>query len=1011
MRKNLLLLFGLLFWQGNLLAQETFPVNDVQDVRTKAYALTNATIYVDYQTKIDKGTILIRDGKIENVGANLSIPAGYIQVDLAGKFIYPSMIDPFTSYGLPEVERRRGGGFGGREQINSDTKGAYNANEAIKSEYNASDEFSPDSKSGKSLRDIGFGSALTFRADGLARGTGAFVTLGEETANKELLVSVAAANYAFDKGTSSQQYPSSRMGFTAVLRQTRFDAEWYNSLPNKTFTDKSLDAWLTTQRYPQLFEVSNWKEILRADKLGDEFGTQYIIKGNGDEYRRINEIKATNASIILPINFPEAVDVDDPVDALRVSLEDLKHWELAPANPAALEKAGINFALTTDDLRAKNNFWTNLRKAVKYGLSEQGALKAMTFTPANLLRVYDKVGSLAAGKYANFIITNGNIFSDDAIIFENWIQGKPFVLKTDDKDYSANYTLSVNNSSQSLEVSGEAGKNTFKIKVNDSTNISVDAKIDGDLITLLYKPDKDAKGMVRLSGWFSGTPGQQGSGWNGKGQLVNGNWIDWSATFASAASGGNNRKDNSSDDTPSDLGKVVYPFMAYGNETVPVVETLLIKNATVWTNESDGILENTDVLLQNGKIARIGKDLTVAGAKIVDGTGKHLTSGIIDEHSHLANDGINDVVSNSGMVRMKDVIDSEDIGIYRALAGGVTAAQILHGSANPIGGQSGLVKFRWGKSPQEMLIENADEFIKFALGENVKRSTNAQSIRFPQTRMGVEQVYMDAFTAARDYDKQMKAYNALKNKSGVVKPRRDLAMETMAEIINKQRFISCHSYVQSEINMMMKVAGKFNFNVNTFTHILEGYKVADKMAAHGAGGSTFADWWAYKWEVRYAIPYNPALMAGAGVTVAINSDDGEMIRRLNQEAAKSVKYAGMSEEEAWKMVTLNPAKLLHLDNRMGSVKVGKDADVVLWNENPLSIYAKPLKTIVDGVVYFDVEKDMEMRKWIEAERARLIAKMKDAKAGGARTARPFSRPQRDFHCEDFTGYEYLFENK
>jgi imidazolonepropionase-like amidohydrolase len=384
----------------------------------------------------------------------------------------------------------------------------------------------------------------------------------------------------------------------------------------------------------------------------------------------------------------------------------------------------------------------------------------------------------------------------------------------------------------------------------------------------------------------------------------------------------------------------------------------------------------------------------------IDGTGKHLTPGIIDEHSHLAASSINDVATNSSMVRIGDVINSESVGLYRALAGGVTAIQILHGSANPIGGQSGLIKLRWGKAPEELKIKGADGFIKFALGENVKRFGGPN--RFPDTRMGKEQVYVNAFTAAQDYQKEWEKYNSLssKVKATALAPRRDLAMDAMSEILNKERFISCHSYVQSEINMLMKVAENFDFRVNTFTHILEGYKLADVMAKHGAGGSTFSDWWAYKWEVRYAIPYNAAIMHREGVVTAINSDDAEMIRRLNQEAAKTVKYGDMTEEEALKMVTLNPAKLLHLDDRMGSIKKGKDADVVIWSDNPLSIYAKVEKTIIDGTIYFDIEKDKELRENIAEERARLVAKMRGDKAAGKPTQKPNPKVYMNLHCHD-----------
>ena len=356
---------------------------------------------------------------------------------------------------------------------------------------------------------------------------------------------------------------------------------------------------------------------------------------------------------------------------------------------------------------------------------------------------------------------------------------------------------------------------------------------------------------------------------------------------------------------------------------------------------------------------------------------------------------------------MADAIDADDIDIYRQLAGGVTAAQLLHGSANPVGGQSAIVKLRWGRTAEEMRIKGADEYIKFALGENVKQSNRSGQwvTRFPQTRMGVEQVYVNAFTEAYAYDKEWKAFNGLsaKAKSQQVPPRRDLQLEALAEILNEERFITCHSYVQSEINMLMKVAEQFDFRVNTFTHILEGYKVADKMATHGVGGSTFSDWWAYKYEVRDAIPYNAALMTQAGVTVAINSDDAEMARRLNQEAAKSVKYGGMDEIEALKMVTINPAKLLHLDHRMGSLKAGKDADVVIWSDHPLSIYAKSEMTIVDGVIYYDLESDKERTDWMQAERARIIEKMKGVKKNGGSTQSPRSREKHVFHCEEQIG--------
>jgi imidazolonepropionase-like amidohydrolase len=376
---------------------------------------------------------------------------------------------------------------------------------------------------------------------------------------------------------------------------------------------------------------------------------------------------------------------------------------------------------------------------------------------------------------------------------------------------------------------------------------------------------------------------------------------------------------------------------------------------------------------------------------VIDGTGKHVTPGIIDEHSHIAASSINEGgQSVSSEVRIGDNLNPDDINIYRQLSGGVTTSHILHGSANTIGGQTQLIKLRWGANDEDLKFKSWPGQIKFALGENVKRSPSAignssNNNRYPDTRMGVEQVLIDAFTRAKDYQRAWKDYNDNKGKKGYAgyAPRRDLELDALVEILENKRFITCHSYLQSEINSSIHVAEQMGYHYNTFTHILEGYKVADKMKAHGANASTFSDWWNYKMEVQDAIPYNAAIMHNVGLNVAINSDDAEMARRLNQEAAKIVKYGGVSEEEALKMVTLNPAKMLHVEDKVGSLKVGKDGDVVLWSDHPLSIYAKSLYTIVDGTIYFDREKDEQMQKLVDAERIRLVKKMVAEKRTGA----------------------------
>jgi imidazolonepropionase-like amidohydrolase len=971
-----------------LLAQTetTFHRNGPDDYREGIHAFTNATIFKDYKTKIENATLVIRDGKVVDAGTNVAVPQGAIVHDMKGKFIYPSFIDIYTNYGLPEVPKPHNPEG---PQMESNIKGAYGWNQAIHPDYAALKTFTVDDKKADDWRKLGFGTVHTLLLDGIARGSGAVVTLANEKENFVIVKGEASANFSFKKGTSTQNYPESLMGAIALLRQTYYDAEWYKNLKEKKEYNLSLDAWNGLQSLPQFFDADgNWENILRADKVGDEFGVQYIIKGNGTEYQRIEEIKNTKGAIITSLNFPKAFDVEDPYKALWVTLEEMKHWELAPTNTATLAKAGIDFALTPADLEKKDDFLPNLRKAVKYGLDSTTALKSITYTPADLLKVYDKVGSLEPGKLANFIITSRTLFDDKCEINENWIRGKRYEIKAlPAKDIRGEYTLNIDRSPQyKLKITGDPPSPKGNVIISDSLKPDLTIVRKDQDISLSFSPEKKTESNKIL---LTGTIDYNTNTWKGQGQMPNGDWINWSASQTKGPDPDTTKPRKDSFDITK-LGKVIYPFNGYGSEEVPKVENVLVKNGTVWTNEPEGNLTGADVIIKNGKISAVGKDLKCAECKVIDATNKYVTSGIIDEHSHIAiSRGVNEgSEASSAEVRIGDVITGEDIDIYRQLSGGVTAAQLLHGSANPIGGQSGIVKLRWGYIPEKMKIESADGFIKFALGENVKQSNwgDRWTVRYPQTRMGVEQTYYNYFTKAREYGKAIERAKAPKSKEAA--PRRDLELDALLEIINHKRFITCHSYVQSEINMLMHVADTFGFKINTFTHILEGYKVADKMKAHGVYASTFADWWAYKYEVIDAIPYNAAILTKMGIPTAVNSDDAEQARRLNQEAAKSIKYGGLGEVEAWKLCTYNPALMLHLDSHMGSLKAGKDADVVIWSDNPLSIYARVEKTFIDGIPFYDVDRDAEKRNAISTERARLVQKMLNEKKSGAATQEP-----------------------
>ena len=412
----------------------------------------------------------------------------------------------------------------------------------------------------------------------------------------------------------------------------------------------------------------------------------------------------------------------------------------------------------------------------------------------------------------------------------------------------------------------------------------------------------------------------------------------------------------------------------------------LIKNATILTI-THGNIEHGSILIRDGNIAEVGTDIKAPeGATIIDASGEYVLPGIIDCHSHIAVSGsVNEgSVSVSSMVNIADVLNSEDPTIYYDLAGGVTIANVLHGSANPIGGQTIVIKLRWGKPSSELPFEGALPGIKFALGENPKwsnyRPPPGVPQRYPATRMGVEETIRQAFTEAREYKKQWDEYNRRKaaGEANLIPPRRDLKLDPLVEVLEGKRYVHCHSYRADEILMLMRVSKEFGFKVRTFQHVLEGYKVADELAAYGVGASTFSDWWAYKMEAYDAIPYNSALMTERGIVVSVNSDDGEEARHLNQEAAKAIKYGGLSDNDALKLVTLNPAIQLGIDNRVGSIDVGKDADLVIFNHNPLSVYAVAQKTMIDGTVYFDRDRDIAGRAALESEKKALLEKEKKA---------------------------------
>ncbi len=983
-----LLSLALLWVSASLFAQDYFPVNGSVKSKNNNYtAFTNAKIYVTPTQILEKGTLLIQNGKVVQVGKNVTIPKNSIKIDLKGKSIYPSFIDIYSNFGIEKPK----GTQSGSSQYEAARQGYY-WNDHIMPEANAISSYKFDSKKASEYQNAGFGVVNSHIQDGIARGTGILIALNTSGNDSDRILDDKSAQY-FSLSRSSikkQSYPSSLMGSVALLRQMYSDANWYAN-GNSDTKDLSLEALNKNKDLVQIFAAGDKNNALRADKIGDSHNIQYVILAGGNEYENIADIKATNATYIVPINFPKAYDVSNPYQASYLSISDMRKWNQAPSNPKMLADNGVPFTFTTHTLKSPSQFKSKVLKAIEYGLSKTKALEALTTVPAQILGKTGQIGSLQQGSYANFLITSGDIFDKNTTLYENWVQGqKNTVTEKDIKDISGNYDLAVDGITYKLSITGENNKYKASLK-QDSTSIKSKFSYKEDWIYFSFSTEEGEK-RYRMTGMVKPTT----SNIDGRLILPNGKESSFVAVKVSEVKEKDEKdKEKDKESITPNLFPITYPNVAYGYKTKPKQENILFKNATVWTSENDGILKNTDVLVKKGKIVKIGSNLSAGGAKVIDATGKHLTAGIIDEHTHIAALSVNEGGQNSSAeVKMEDVIDNEDVDIYRNLAGGVTSVQLLHGSANPIGGRSAILKLKWGETADNMIYNNTPKFIKFALGENVKQSNWNSYSRFPQTRMGVEQMFIDYFQRGKEYDE--------KKKSG--KPYRyDEEMEVIAEILNGERFITCHSYVQSEINMLMKVAEKFNFKVNTFTHILEGYKVADKMKEHGVGASTFSDWWAYKYEVNDAIPYNAAILQSQGITVAINSDDAEMSRRLNQEAAKTVKYGDMTELEAWKMVTINPAKLLHIDDRVGSIKIGKDADLVLWNNHPLSVYTKAEKTMIEGAIYFDLEKDKQQREAIKVERNELISMMLAEKEGGKPTQKPVKKEKPKFHCDTMDG--------
>jgi len=1001
----------------------------------RVHAIVGARIVTAPGQVIERGTVVMRDGVITAVGANVAVPAD-ARVWLGDSLtVYPGLIDAFVQVPEPEGTPRPAAGPPGGPRRAADpapSRGAAHELPTVRPETRVVTMLPMGKDQMEALRGAGFTAVQLAPRAGILRGQSAVVGLGDGQANDVVLRPDAAQVIALEPARDG--YPGSLMGVITVVRQALMDAKWYRDVqalyakapagrerPDENVSWAALQP-LVAGRQSAVIVADDMLEILRAGAIAGEAGIHAIAVGAGDEYKRAKDIAATGMSLIVPVSFPEPPEIADAANALEVTTEELRHWHYAPANPGALAKQEVSFALTSNGLKDVKKFRGNVATAIERGLRPPDALAAVTTEPARLLGLSDRLGTVAAGKIANLTVTRGELFADKSTVVEVWVDGRRYEVPGD--AIKGNWSLQWGKSVHRLLVSVDKDT-TVKLVVGADTLAARDVRYQGDRVAFTVQKGSDPaeafdlrlrnevlRGtLVRVARPEQGThrvvgvraPEEEKKG--GRDGKDGGQKESKDATAA---------KDKPKDEpivTPVVMGNTEAWRMAPPTQPAAV----LVKNATLWTAGPQGVFEG-DLLLRSGKIAAVGRNLSApANAVVVDAQGKHVAPGIIDEHSHSALLGnVNECThSVTCEVRIQDVVNSESSQIYRQLAGGTTLMHLLHGSCNAIGGQCAAIKNRWGAPPDELLFTAAPPTVKFALGENPKRSNFQQpgeEARYPASRSGVEQVIREAFQRAQDYRASWAEWKAGKRK---LPPRRDLQAEALQEIVEERRLIHAHSYRQDEMLMLLRLAESFGFRVNTLTHMQEAYKVADEIAAHGASTIGFSDWWGYKYEVIDGIPYNGYLLWDRGVNVGFNSDDSELARRLNIEAAKAVKYGGVPPEEAIKFVTLNPAKSLKIDHRVGSLEVGKDADFSIWSGSPLSPYSACEQTWIEGRKYFDRAADLAGREALAKERDALIAKARASKkenpgGGGGRAWPPRYLEDTDLSGNDCQGVEAPF---
>jgi imidazolonepropionase-like amidohydrolase len=937
---------------------------------------------------MDQATVVIRNGIIQSVGRG-DAPAGARVWDLSGLTVYPGFIDAHADLGMDDVPE--GGDVG-----------PTHWNPQVRAWFSTTANLRDDEDLRVALRSQGFGAALVVPRQGIFRGTASVVNLGDEGVRDRVLRPDLAHSVGFQRSMAlGNTYPNSSMGTLALMKQTLMDADWYlraweaYETGGRTFlppeTSEALAALedVVQGTQPVIFETRSEEEYLRGYAIADEFGVTPWFRGSGQEYRIIDVLRTRTDPLIVPLDFPDAPDVDDPEAALNADLAELRHWYLAPTSPGQLAEAGIPFAITSDGLSSSGQFLENLRIAVARGLSPDEALAALTTTPAGWLGIDGTHGTIEEGKVANLVVSAGDLFTEEAEVRDVWVQGRAYevtrsaqidprgtwrIASEDEWGFEAQLrlegTLNALRGYIDVAPSATTGSEGARIDLSSATVVAetgrLEVRFDGEPI--------EYEGTALLAGSIQG---DEFYGWTA---LPNGAAPSFQGTRIEGYDGA--ARGTVAMNVPEVDLPFIRPMMEYGVSSLPEQPgAVIVRNATVWTQGPQGRLENADVLIVEGQVAEVGSGLDAPrGAVEIDGTGKHVTPGLIDPHIHSGVSSVNE----SGFaivpeVQMGDVVTHNNIWMYRQLAGGLTTAMIKHGSANPIGGENVIVKMRWGGLPDELKFDTDVRTVKFALGENPKRRQN----RYPDTRMGTQEIIRDHFLAARDYEREWERWEAT---GEGLPPRRDLRMEAILDILDQELLISSHGYRADEFLALVRLAEEFGFRVQTLQHGVEAYKIAPELAASGVAAVVWSDWGAFKLEAYDATNYNARILLEAGVTTSLHSDNSQIASRMNWEAGKLLR-TGVEEEQALSTVTLQAARAIAIDDRVGSLEPGKDGDFVVWNGNPLSQFTRAEQTWIDGRRYFSIEEDAALRERIQEERTRLIQAVLAAGNGGNGTSR------------------------